>query len=156
LSRAAEVSGGWTLPELVVVVAVLAIIAAIAAPRAFDSEVLRARAYASEVAAAARLARTVALTSGCAVRLSIDNAGFEARQPAIVGSHCANAGFARIVLRADGTDLQGTAPASLPAVGNLQWTFRPDGTVSTQGANTASWAGHTVSVDTGSGAVTGP
>jgi MSHA pilin protein MshC len=139
-----------------VAVTVLAIIAAMAAPRAFDSEVFRARAYASEVAAAARLARTVALTSGCAVRLSISSAGFAARQPAIVGTHRATAGFARIVLRADGTDLQGSAPGSLPSVGNLQWTFSPDGTVGTQGGNSATWAGHTVTVDTGSGAILGP
>jgi MSHA pilin protein MshC len=142
----------------VTVLAVLAIVAAIAAPRAFDHNAIKARAYAVELGTAARLARGMARASGCPVRLSIDSGGYAASMPAVSGGHCgaASGGFTQSVTTADGAALQGTAPASPALVGSLQWTFNSDGSVQTSGGNAAVIGASTLSIDSSSGLVSGP
>ena len=149
---------GWTLPELVTVIAVLAIVAAIAAPRSLNRDVFTARAYAVELASAARLSRAIAVASGCPVRLQIDNSGYLARQPAALGTHCGSAagGYVRTVARASGGILQGPMPANLPFPGNLQWTFNSDGSVNTVGGNTVAAGPHLITVDPANGTIAGP
>lgn len=158
MSPAADSEGGWTLPELVTVIAVLAVVAAIAAPRSFDRDLFAARGYAVELAAAARLARAIAIGSACPVRLIVDGSGYRARQPAVAGTHCASGagGFVRAVPRSDGGTVQGTRPANVPFSGVLQWTFNGDGTVQIAGGAAAVIAAHTVSIDPASGRISGP
>lgn len=158
LSRVARTAAGWTLPELIVVLAIVSIVAAVAVPRFFDQNVFRERAYAMELAAAARLARSIAVSGACPVRLIIDNGGFRARQPPAAGTHCASAasGFSRNVVRLDGSTLQAVAPANLPFVGTLQWTFNTDGSVQIVGGNSLVAGPHTVVVDPVTGLVRGP
>lgn len=158
MSQVADKHAGWTLAELVVVIAVLAIVAALAAPRSPDRDLFAARGYAVELAAAARLSRAIATASACPVRLQISSAGYLALQPAMLGTHCAPAsgGFVSAVARASGGQIQGVAPAGLPPVGVLQWTFNTDGTVQVVGGAVAAVGLQSIAVDPATGAVTGP
>ena len=158
MSRVANKNAGWTLPELVVVIAVLAIVADLAAPRSLDRDLFAARGFAVELASAARLSRAVAMASTCPVQLQISNAGYIALQPAILGTHCAAAasGFVTTVARTSGGLIQGVAPAGLPPIGALQWTFHGDGSVQVAGAAVAAVGPHSIAVDAATGAVTGP
>ncbi len=149
---------GWTLIELVVVITILGIVAAIAAPRGFDPGVFAARGFATEVASAARLTRSIAAASACPIRLTVDAAGYRARSPAVAGTHCASTagGFPRTVARADGTTLQGTTPSGIVSTANQQWTFNADGTVAIVGGVSVAIGVHRVTVDRLTGLVTGP
>jgi MSHA pilin protein MshC len=143
--------------ELVVALAVLAIVAAIALPRSFNRDPFAARGYAVEVAGAARLARAIAMASGCPVRLTIDGSGYRAQQRQVQGTHCAAAGgFTTAVSRTDGTTVQGTLPATLAFSGNLQWTFNSDSTVQLTGGNSATFDVHVISADSQTGLIAGP
>ena len=77
--------GGFTLIELVAVLVILGIVAAVAAPRFVDTAVFSARGYADEIAASLRYARRIAVASGCNVRFTVNAAGYGAAQPTVCG-----------------------------------------------------------------------
>lgn len=88
LSRSPASSTGYTLVELVLVMAILAILAAFAAPRFFSAEPFDERGYADALAGALRAAQKAAVATGCPVRLEIDAEGYRARLPAAAGNGC--------------------------------------------------------------------
>lgn len=106
---------GFTVVELVVVMAIVAIIAALAAPRFFSQTAFDERAYADEVAAALRVAQKVAVATGCPVRVVIDGAGYAVQQQAASAGHCdaADATFPTAVRLPDGEPLAGPEPAGV-------------------------------------------
>ena len=73
--------------ELVVVIVILGIVAAFAAPRFFDDRTFLQRGYYEELAAALKYSQKLAVASGCPVRVVIDAAGYAARQQAAQGGH---------------------------------------------------------------------
>ena len=61
-------NSGFSMVELIVVILVLGILAAIAMPRFVDLDSFRARAAYDEVAGAVRYAQKLAVASGCEVQ----------------------------------------------------------------------------------------
>jgi MSHA pilin protein MshC len=94
---------------------ILGILAAVAAPRFFDDRTFLTRGYYEELAAALKYAQKLAVASGCAVRVTIDATGYEARQQAAQGGACdpTDATWGTSVALADGESLAGAVPAGV-------------------------------------------
>jgi MSHA pilin protein MshC len=145
---------GFTLIELIASITIVAILAAIALPRMSAATPFSQRGYADAIAASLRQARAVALASGCAVRFTVDGAGYRAFQRAAAGTHCAAAGaWVTPVRRGDGENVAGATPAGVVFPLNRQVVFAADGTV---GANVTINIGPQAIVVDASGMVQGP
>jgi prepilin-type N-terminal cleavage/methylation domain-containing protein len=119
--------GGFTIVELVAVIAIIAILGAFAAPLLIGSSPLAQRGYADELANAMRVARSVAVATSCDVRFSINAGSYQVMQRAASGggiSPCLTTGaFVTPVRRNDGNTLSGFAPTGVNVPGNTSFTF---------------------------------
>lgn len=75
-------SDGFTLVELIIVIALLGILAAFALPRFVDLDTFRVRAAYDEVSGVVRYAQKLAVASGCEVRVLISANGYALQQHA--------------------------------------------------------------------------
>lgn len=118
---------GYTLVELVAVLALVGLLSAIAAPRFFDAGVFTQRGYADELASAIRHAQRVAIASGCNVRFISNAGGYSALQGTPLASCQAPAAWNVPVVRSDGSPLSGPAPIGAAPTPAVQFEFNATG-----------------------------
>lgn len=125
-------SGGFTLVELVVVIAILTLLAAVAAPRFFNTGVYEERAWFDELAGAFGYARDLAIASGCAVRVELTASSYTLTQQASSSGHCDSndTSWSTAVVMSDGSASANTAPASVSNAPPVTVVFSPAGTTS--------------------------
>ena len=115
--HAVRSAAGFTMIELVVVIVILGIIAAVAAPRFFDDRTFLERGYYEELAAALKYAQKLAVASGCAVQMAVSASGYTARQQAAAGGTCnaSSTNWSTNIRMSDGRFLSGAAPFGVAA-----------------------------------------
>lgn len=142
-------SGGFTLVELVAVLVIMGVVAAVAAPRFFDNTVFTERGYADEIAASLRYSRRIAIASECNVRFTVNAAGYNAAQQ--TACNPANA-WAVAVQSPDRRALANAAPTGV-ALGAAVFEFRAAGDLLNPVAPLNVGA-HSVTVNSATGEVT--
>jgi MSHA pilin protein MshC len=125
LPRVSYPQAGFTLIELVVVIVILGILAAVAAPRFFNDRTFMQRGYYEELASALKYAQKLAVASGCAVRFELSASGYQARQQAAQGGSCntADTSWPTNVQLADGQVLAGSTPLGVVVSPVVTLTF---------------------------------
>lgn len=140
------------------VIAIIALLAAIAAPRFFDNQVFAERGYYDELAAAIRYAQKVAVGSGCPVRIAIDGNGYTLRQQATLAGHCdtSDASFPVVVRLADGQAMDGTTPPGVAVAPPVTFVFDALGRTDLPGNQAISVGSHMLTIEAESGLVVVP
>lgn len=92
------VDRGFTLIELIMVIVITGILAAVVGPRFFDRQVFDERMFFEESIGAVRYAQKLALASGCFTQVSLGGGGYQVRQAA----GCTSGGYSLEVMGADG------------------------------------------------------
>lgn len=154
-SRATISAAGYTLVELVVVMAVVGILAVNLGPRFFTQQTFSQRGYADEVAAALRATQKTAVYSGCAAELQLAAGTYVAVQQAAVGNTCntADTTWSTPVLDAGGAALMGTAPTGTTAAPTGTYRFDTQGRLSSSPATTVTVGARSISIVAGTGYV---
>lgn len=91
-------SRGFTLVELVLVIMIMGILAAVVGPRFFDRRVFDERLFFEETVSAVRYAQKLALASGCLTQVNLDAGGYRLRRAA----NCASGEYIAEVQGPDG------------------------------------------------------
>lgn len=113
---------GYTLTELVLVIVIIGIMAALAGPRFFSADVFKARGFNDEALAAVRYAQKLAMASGCDIRVDFDGAGFSLGRWATADCQASAAGTIDPVLQPGGGDFSDRAPSGV-ALGSAVFYF---------------------------------
>jgi MSHA pilin protein MshC len=140
---------GYTLVELAVVVAILALLSATIVPRFFTQSVFQQRGYADELAGALRAAQQAAVVSDCHARLTLSGTGYAVAQQAPLGNTCnpADASWATPLLASDGSVVADTAPAGTSAAPTGVFEFDGRGSLVASPGTSIVVGTHSITID---------
>lgn len=150
-----ESAGGYTLVELVVVMAVVGILAAFIAPRFWTQQAFSDRGYADELASALRASQKAAVITGCPAQLTLSSSAYAAAQQAASGNTCNSAAtsWSTPLLGADGSKIQNSAPSNTTASPTGAYQFDSQGRLSASPGTTITVGTHTITIVTATGLV---
>ncbi len=156
--RNGQQEAGFTLIELVVVLVILGVLAAVAAPRFVDSTAFLQRGYYEELAMALKYSQKLAVASGCPVRVTIDAGSYQARQQAAQSGSCdlTDTTWPTGVRLADGQLLAGTSPGGVATAPAVTMTFDALGRTNLSADQTISIGPFALTVVADSGFVRAP
>lgn len=148
-------SGGYTLVELVVVMAVAAILAVYVAPRFWTQQSFSDFGYADELAAALRSTQKAAVITGCPAKLTLLAASYAAAQQAASGNTCnaADTSWSTPLLGPDGSAIADTAPSGTSASPTGTFEFDSQGRLIADPGTTITVGAHTITLVPGTGLV---
>jgi MSHA pilin protein MshC len=149
---------GFTLVELTVVIVIVGVLGMIAMPKFFDNRAFAERGFYEEVVAAVKFAQKTAVATGCAVRVQIGPAGYEARQQQPLAGTCdrSDASFTTPVTLSDGRLLAGTAPSGVVIGPSVTFVFGPLGGTNLGADQSVAVGPYALTIDAGSGYVGAP
>jgi MSHA pilin protein MshC len=147
--------GGYTVVELVVVMAVTGILAAYIAPRFWNQQTFSDRGYADELAAALRATQKAAVITGCPAQLTLTASSYAAAQQAAANNTCVPTDntWSTPLLGPDGSAIADSAPASTTVSPAGAYQFDDQGRLASSPGTTITVGTHTITIVAGTGLV---
>ena len=148
-------STGYTLVELVVVMAIAGVLAAFIAPCFWTQQTFSERGYADELAAALRFTQKAAVITGCPARLTLTSTSYAGAQQAAAGNTCnpADTTWTTALIGADGAAIQNSAPSATTSSPTGIFQFDTQGKLSSSPATTITVGSRTITIVAASGLV---
>ena len=157
-ARALNSTKGFTVVELVLVIVILGVMAAVAGPRFFGTTEFSERGFRDELAISLRYAQKVAVASGCPVRVSINAAGYTLNQQLALAGHCdpGDSTYPLPVLLADGQAAAGNTPANVTVGPSVLLHYDPQGRTDLAGDQNIAVGAQSLIIQAASGVVLTP
>jgi MSHA pilin protein MshC len=153
--RAGGGAQGFTLIELVTVIVIGGILAAVAGPRFFTQTGFSQRAYTEELGAALRLAQKASVASDCPSQLTLTASTYAVAQQAVSGNTCnlSDATWSTPVIGMDGRAVSGTAPSGITASPTGVFVFNGAGGLTSSPTTSVAIGAYTITLDATTGYV---
>jgi MSHA pilin protein MshC len=151
--RTRDDARGYTLIELVLVIVIGAILAAVAGPHFFTQSTFTQRGYTEELGAALRLAQKVAVASDCPVQVTLTASSYAVAQQAAAANTCkaSDTTWSTAVVGLDGQAVSNSAPSGITVSPTGVFVFSGSGALTSEPALSLSVGTDTITLDASTG-----
>lgn len=148
-------SMGYTLVELVLVIVIAAVLAAITGQHFFDQPTFAQRGFADELAGALRFAQKKAIATDCPTRVTVSAGAYAVAQQAAAGNTCnpSDATWSTPALALDGSAVADSAPNGVTVSPTGSFVFNGAGVLASSPALSLTVGSHSISIDATTGFV---